>query len=44
MFGVNENIRKLLENSMKTWRVELTSGNNFLGEVYIKRGIFQGDS
>jgi len=24
MFGVNENIRKLLGNSMKTWRVELT--------------------
>jgi hypothetical protein len=29
---------------MKTWRVELTSGGETLGEVKIRRGIFQGDS
>ena len=29
---------------MKTWRVELTCGEQMLGEVKIKRGIFQGDT
>ena len=29
---------------MKSWCVELTCGNNVLGNVNIRRGIFQGDS
>ena len=29
---------------MKSWRVELTCGSETLGEVSIKRGIFQGDA
>ena len=29
---------------MNTWKVELTSGENGLGMVNIRRGIFQGDS
>ena len=29
---------------MKDWRVELTCANEHLGEVKIKRGIFQGDA
>ena len=29
---------------METLRVELTCGNQNLGEVFIKRGIFQEDS
>ena len=29
---------------MKDWRVELTCANESLGEVKIKRGIFQGDA
>ena len=44
MLGIDEGVRELLEESMKTWRVELTCGNENLGEVSIKRGIFQGDS
>ena len=28
---------------MKSWQVELTSGEENLGEVNIKRGIFQRD-
>ena len=32
------------ENSMEKWKVMLCSGNSELGEVEIKRGIFQGDS
>lgn len=42
--GVANNVRRTLEKSMMTWRVELTSGGKTLGEVKIKRGIFQGDS
>ena len=43
-FGVAENIKSLLVNSMEKWKVMLCSGNCKLGEVEIKRGIFQGDS
>ena len=43
MFGVAENIKTLV-NSMEKWRVMLCVGNSELREVYIKRGIFQGDS
>ena len=44
MFGIAENIRTLLVNSMENWKVMLCSGNLELGEVDIRRGIFQGDS
>ena len=42
--GVNEEIRRLLEETMKSWRVELICAQEVLGEVKIMRGIFQGDS
>ena len=44
LFGVPENIKSLLVDSMEKWRVMLCSGNSELGEVEIKCGIFQGDS
>ena len=44
LFGVAENIKTLLVNSMEKWRVMLCAGNSDLGEVDIKRGIFQRDS
>ena len=44
LFGVAENIKSLLVNSMEKWKVLLGSGNSELGEVEIKRGIFQKDS
>ena len=44
LFGIADNIRDLLVNSMKKWRTELTSCSEVLGEVNIRRGIFQGDS
>ena len=43
-FGGVENIKCLLVNRMGKWEVMLCSGNSKLGEVEIKRGIFQGDS
>ena len=42
--GINEKIRRLSAESMKSWRVELISGEENLGEVNTRRGIFQGDS
>ena len=44
LFGVAENIKTFLVNSMEKWRVMLCARNSELGEVDIKRGIFQGDS
>ena len=44
LFGVAENIKSLLVNSMEKLKVMLCSGNSELGEVQIKQGIFQGDS
>ena len=44
LFGVAENIKTLLVDSVEKWRVMLCAGNSELEEVDIKRGIFQGDS
>ena len=44
LFGVAENIKSLLVNSIEKWKVMLCSGNPWLDEVEIKQGIFQGDS
>ena len=44
MVGVSEQIKLLLSERMKAWRVDLTCNNQSLGRVDIKRGIFQGDS
>ena len=44
IFGVAENVRGLLESSMKKWKTELTSCGESFGTIKIKRGIFQGDS
>ena len=44
LFKVVENINSLLVNSMAKWKVMLFSGNSELGEVEIKRSIYQGDS
>ena len=44
LFGVAEWIKSFLVNNMEKWKVMLCSGNSELGEVEIKRGIFQADS
>ena len=41
---VARNVDDLLKGSMKDWKTVLTSGEEILGEVDIRRGIFQGDS
>ena len=42
--GVAENIRNFLERTMADWKTVLTSSGEELGEVGIRRGIFQGDT
>ena len=44
MFGVAENVKKFLEDSMSKWKLELSSSGEILGDVQVRRGIFQGDS
>ena len=44
LFKVAKNVRNLLTETMEKWCVELTSNGKLLGEVNIKRGIFQGDT
>ena len=44
MFGLADNICKLLSHSMNHWKTVLTAGDQSLGTVDINRGIFQGDS
>ena len=43
MFGIANNVQDFLNNSMKSWRLELNASGNTL-EADIRRGIFQGDS
>ena len=44
MFGIANNIQDFLNNRMKSWKLELNASGKTLGEVDIRRGIFQGDS
>ncbi|XP_063611810.1 uncharacterized protein LOC134785404 [Penaeus indicus] len=44
MFGIAENVRNFLGRSMKQWKVSLTSNGEDLGEVFVRRVFFQGDS
>ena len=43
MLGIAENLRTFLQKSMKQWRLSLTANGEDLGEVNVKRRIFQGD-
>ena len=38
------NIRNFLGRSMNQWKVSLSSNGEDLGEVFVRRGIIQGDS
>ena len=44
VFGVAENTKKFLENSMNDWKLELTYNGVYLLNLEIRRSIFQGDS
>ena len=44
MFGIANSVQDFLNNSMKSWKLELNALGEKLGEVDIRRGIFQGHS
>ena len=44
MVGIADNIVNLFENSKETWKTELIACNECLGEVDVRREIFQGVS
>ena len=44
MFGIAGNVREFLQRSMVQWKLSLTSNGEELGDVDVKREIFQGDS
>ena len=44
IFGIAENLRRFLQESTQQRRLSLTANGEDLGEVNVKRGIFQGDS
>ena len=44
MMGIAKNVVNFLGKTMKSWRVELTCDSETLGEVPIKRSIFQRDA
>ena len=39
-----ENVKKFLEKVTKMWKTTLTINSEVIGNVDIRRGIFQGDS
>ena len=44
MLGISGSIRQFLAQAMKSWNTELTVNGQQIGQVRIRRGIFQGDS
>ena len=44
MIGAADAVKCILGESMKTWRTNLTTNDECLGKVNIRRGIFQSDS
>ena len=43
MYKISDEVLKLIEETMKNWRMELTAGGKSLAEAKIQRGIFQRD-
>ena len=44
MYKISHEAINFIEQTMKTWRVELTEGGRSIAETQIQRGIFQGDA
>ena len=44
LVGAADNIMNVLEKRMTKWKVQLNAGDKVIGDVKVKRGIFQGDS
>ena len=44
MYKISNEVINVIEKTMKTWKVELTTGRRRLAGAKIQRGIFQGDA
>ena len=44
MYKISHKVINFIEQTMKAWRVELTSGGRSIAETKIQRGIFLGDA
>ena len=44
MYKISHEFINFIEQTMKTWRVQLTAGGRSIAETKIQRGIFQGDA
>ena len=44
IYKISHEVINFIEQTMKTWRVELTAGGRSIAETKIQRGIFQGDA
>ena len=44
MYKISHEVIKFIEQTMKTWRVELTAEGRSIADTKIKRGIFQRDA
>ena len=44
MYKISHEVINFIEQTMKTWRVELTAGERSIAEIKIQRSIFQGDA
>ena len=42
MYKISHEVINFIEQTMKTWKVELTAGGRSIAETKIQRGIFQG--
>ena len=44
MYKISHEVINFIEQTMKTWKIELTAGGRSIAETKIQRGIFQGDA
>ena len=44
MYKISHEVINFIEQTMQTWRVELTAGGRSIAETKIQRGIFPGDT
>ena len=44
MYKISHEVINFIEQTMKTWRVDLTAGGRSIAETKIQRGIFLGDA
>ena len=44
IYKISHEVLNFIEQTMKTWRGELTAGRRSIAETKIQRGIFQGDA